>query len=132
MEEFIDSAWKVKLPNKWQGEHSDECATFYHTDGVGALQITTFEKEREVQPEDLQMLAEELLTPGIEISELRIGDFRGFSFELEDEAECWRYWFVSAGEFALAIAYNCDIEDRDKEAGVVLEILRSLRVLTEE
>ena len=125
---FETDVWTVKLPKKWEGEHGDECATFFHIDGVGALQIQSFVKESDVDDDDLYLLAGELLTPGEELTELRVGDFNGFQVEREVEGEYWKHWFVSSGNCALAATYNCDEEDKLKEAGVVQEILRSLRV----
>ena len=78
MNEFIDGLWQLKLPNKWQGEHGEECATFYHSDGVGALQIATFQKDGPVDDEDLAALADSL--PVTESRALRLGDFNLFGF----------------------------------------------------
>lgn len=124
---FADDLWQLKLPNKWQGEPGEGCATFFHSDGVGALQIETFCKQGDVDDNDLRQLAGDLVQSR-QTQPLRVGDFNGFSLELTEQNDYWRYWFVAAGDCALAITYNCDVQDCEKESGVVLEILRSLRV----
>lgn len=128
VERYETAVWTLTLPKKWQAESDDECTTIYHQDGVGALQIETFQKEGEVLPADLQQLAEPELAGGVEVSELRVGDFNGFTFSIQEDDEVWRYWFVAAGNCALVATYNSDIEGAEKEAGAVLEILRSLRL----
>jgi len=129
MTEFEDQLWKLQHPEAWWAEPSDECATFSHPDGIGALQIFTYQKEIEVERSDLDMLAEQEIADGVAMTDCRLGEFNGFTGELDDDSQYWKLWFVSNGSTALSITYTCDIDDKDAEAGKIQQILYSLRAM---
>jgi hypothetical protein len=127
MTEFEDQLWKLQYPEAWWAEPSDECTTFSHPDGIGALQIFTYLKEGEVERADLESLATQEIESGVVITDCRLGEFHGFTGELEDAGQHWTLWFVSNVSTALCITYSCDSADKDAEAGKIQQILYSLR-----
>lgn len=127
MQDFEDQLWKVRLPETWWVEPSDDCTTMSHPDGIGALQIFTYQKEGEVERADLDVLAAQEMAAGIIMSDCRLGEFHGFSGASDEDGQYWKVWFVCAADCALCITYNCDSEDQSDEAGVVQQILYSLK-----
>lgn len=118
--------WSIEIAEGWQQTEEDGTVTVFHFDGVGALQIIAFEADDAITPEDIQRLSDEAGPQEAEYSPRRCGEFEGIAAEHDDGEEWWRFWFVAAGTIALAIAYNCDKDDRRKETETVDTMLATL------
>ncbi len=123
---FVGTNWKIELMPEWIGEDDEECATIYHPDGVGALQISSYTKEDEVTQDDLKEFASEHIEAGAKIVEAKTGAFEGFTFAFGIDNEFWQYWYVSSGKTALLITYNCDDSDQEYEIAKIKTMIASL------
>jgi hypothetical protein len=127
MTSFQGNSWEVTLPPDWIGEHSEECSTIYHPDGVGALQISSYSKNEPVTETDLKSLAQEHIESGANLGEAEAGAFRGFTFALGVDGEFWQFWYVSKDNAALLITYNCSETDLGPERDHAKSIVASLK-----
>ncbi len=118
--------WKVDLPDLWQVENSEECASFFCEDGVGTLQISSYEIDLPATNADLLDLASEYIQNGAQTKETQLGDFRGFTIRFSVENSMWREWYLCAKNVVLFATYNCDLSDIGKEDCEVRAILNTL------
>lgn len=126
MSTFRSENWKIELLPEWVGEVDEDCSTIYHPDGVGALQISAFVKDSEVTEEDLKGFAKDHIEAGARLSPLNAEGFKGFTFAFGVENEFWQFWYVSAGNVALFITYNCEANDRDYEVEDIRTMVASV------
>jgi hypothetical protein len=119
--------WRGELPPGWCAQHGPAAVAFYHPDGVGALQLSSFRKpDGDVTDADLRVMA--VSAPGCdELRPARAGEFAGLYCESERDGTYWGRWFVSRGRVALHITYNCAAEERDREQEEVERVVTSLR-----
>ena len=123
---FKGISWGIELLPEWEGEHDEDCTTIYHPNGVGALQISAYSKDSEVTEEDLKDLANEHIEAEAKLSPANSGEFKGFTCAFGVENEFWQYWYVSSGNTALLITYNCEAQDREYEIDKIKGMVASL------
>jgi hypothetical protein len=100
----------------------------YHPDGVGALQISSYRKQRgEVSELDLREMAGGLSSDGDGFCPASAGEFVGMCCEFVSDGQHWRRWFVARGPVALHITYNCQVGEWDREREAVNRVLASLK-----
>ncbi len=119
--------WEIELPPDWIGEHSEECSTIYHPDGVGALQISSYLRNEPVTDFDLKDLAKEHIESGAKLGKAEAGAFAGFTIALGIDGEFWQFWYVARNNIALLITYNCNEADLGPEREHAKSILGSLK-----
>ncbi|OEY67522.1 hypothetical protein [Marinobacter sp. X15-166B] len=112
MNQFYGKNWKIDLLPDWTGEHEEECSLVFHSEGIGALQISSYSKDGAVTDEDLKGLAQEHLEAGAKLIDVEAGDFKGFTLAFGVKGEFWQLWYVANGPRALFMTYNCDESDR--------------------
>ncbi len=105
---FYGASWSIELYPEWVSEQDDPCVSIYHPDGVGALQISPFNKDSKIASHDLRDLASDHITEGMDV----------------DTIQCW---FVVANKTALFVTYNCDKADSELENDAVKKMIASLR-----
>ncbi len=124
---FYGASWSIELYPEWVSEQDDPCVSIYHPDGVGALQISPFNKDSKIASHDLRDLASDHITEGMDVDTIQAGEFSGItlaSFEDEKFLQCW---FVVANKTALFVTYNCDKADSELENDAVKKMIASLR-----
>jgi hypothetical protein len=126
MSKFAGTNWEIDLLPEWVGEHEEDCSTIYHPNSVGALQISAYSKDSEVTEEDLKNFANEHIQAGANVSPANAGEFKGFTLAFGVENEFWQHWYVSSGNKALFITYNCEAHDKDHEISYIKEMVASL------
>lgn len=127
MSSFKGNCWEVELLPEWVGEHAEDCATIYHPDGVGALQISSYSKNDSVTEADLKDLAQEHIDFGAKLGKAEAGAFEGLTFAFGSDGEFWQFWYVAKGNIALLITYNCNEADLGPEREHAKSIVASLR-----
>ena len=127
MSSFRGNSWEVDLLPDWIGEHTEECTTIYHPDGVGALQISSYSKNDSVTESDLMDLAQEHIDTGAKPVKAEAGAFEGFTFAFGIDGEFWQFWYVARDNIALLITYNCNEADLGPEREHAKSIVASLK-----
>ena len=126
---FSSAWWSVELPPGWRGHRDRECVTFQADLPIGALQISAARKENApVTSDDLKDFAKERTRGKATLRPARIGEFDGFTSELEDDKASWREWWVRCKDIAIYATYNAPIGDAGTEIPLINMILASLRI----
>jgi|MudIll2142460700_1097286.scaffolds.fasta_scaffold860888_1 hypothetical protein len=113
----------------WEAETDEYCATVCHPDGVGALQLSSFQKQ------DGTLISRDDLLKATQLSEETIphlaeqvwGDFHGFQLVYSEEETFWRRWWLSNGSTLAFVTYNCGLQDSEVELEPVNKMLATLR-----
>ena len=124
------SLWKLILRPQWEGELDEDCATACRPGGVGALQLSAYQKDNgAVTDDDLLEFASESVPTDTLAQPVRLGAFSGLSYRYLEGATVWRRWFLRAGRTLLFVTYNCDQGAADVETDDVDLTLHSLQAL---
>ena len=129
MAKFQTEWWQCNIPEDWDSDYNEGCATFTSKEGgVGALQISEYRREdRDVTDGDLRNFAAEHIGAGANLTSISCGDFSGFHvFYRTEEKSFWCEYWLRLGQVMIYVTYNCAISDKDIEISVVKGILESL------
>jgi hypothetical protein len=124
---YKSSWWSVELPSGWLGRDDDECVTFVHVDGVGALQISAYGSgNTEVTDDDLQEFSRDEMKENLGVERVSYGEFVGLGICERTVAGYWRKYWLRARSVLLFVTYTCNIENEGIEDYDVGRILNSL------
>lgn len=121
---FGSERWSILLPKGWRGTWEGDVAGIYHPNGVGALQISGYQKLEEVTDEDLLMLIQEV--PKEQATAFSTARFVGFHISYVEGASHWETWFLRHADLMLYVTYNCAVADAGIEQQSVLTAVRSI------
>jgi hypothetical protein len=125
--------WSIQLSKNWESEVNEECYTFFHPEGYGALQISDYTKDTPITDEDIIDLVEFNEEEKLHLRKVKFGDFEGLHLVYSDEKNTfWRKWWVKNDQLLLFITYNCDVKDKEYNVNTINKMLSSLRVLNDE
>ena len=130
--EYESTFWTIKYPSEWIVDAHPGGISFYGKDSVGALQISSYSKDREVATEDLYELIREELPRNVSLNNVVAGDFTGLATEFEYKNHFWRYWILSKRKVLLYVRYNCEFEDSEVERESMEQIINSLKLQTSD
>jgi len=82
--------WAVNYPSNWIVENNIESVSFYAEDGVGALQISAYSKDKEVTKEDLAEFACEEVPEGKDLIQTELGKYIGLETDYKYTDHYWR------------------------------------------
>lgn len=119
-------AWSIDVLEGWEAEEHGDVAVFVRPEGVGVLQVVSYEQDEDITAEDLEELAQEHIANNEESSKIEIGDFSGTLYTLREEGEYWQFWYLAADRLAVVFTYSCAEEDRNVEIDEVREMVGSL------
>ena len=126
-QEYKSAWWSVELPDNWEAEQGEDCATFTSQRGVGALQISAYRRDAEiVTDEDLLDFAEDELVEGANLNSVSFGEFVGLETSYFADESFLRKLWLRSGSLLLFVTYTCAAEERTVEAEGVSQILNSL------
>ena len=122
--------WTITIPDDWEVDQDEHCTTFYHPEGVGALQVSAAKKDSgSVTTDDLYDAAKEHLSVDVSTSTWS-GWFSGISAEFVRENNFWRQWWLAAGNTLVYVTYICATTDRGREEQTAAEAVATLRPRT--
>jgi len=123
--ELYDNLLAV-VPDNWSVEKDSIITTVSNpTDGLGALQFTSFivDKEKDV---DLVEELFHLLEDKYDYLEVKLMGNHAFA-EIIDECDiAWKYWLIKVEESIIFATYNCEVNDNGKEDDIVNHIINSI------
>lgn len=119
--------WSISLPDEWIAEHDEDAIIIYDEDDVGTIQITDLKREEgEASQQDLLELAQELIEQGVKYTSASMGDFVGIRFEYEEDGVFVIEWFLRCEDLVLLVSYDCDLDNKAMDVGMVEDILDTL------
>lgn len=125
--------WSVSLPDEWDAEQDEDTIVITDEDDVGSIQITDLKREDgDASQADLLELAEELIEQGVAYVPASVGDFVGIRFEYEEEDVFVIEWFLRCEDLVLLVSYDCDLDNKAMDVGMVEDILDTLTFNEEE
>ncbi len=119
-------AWSIDVLEGWEAREHGDVAVFVRPEGVGVLQVVSYEQDEDVTPEDLEDLAQEHVQNNHGSTHVEVGDFTGTLYTLREDGEYWQFWYLAADRLAVVLTYNCAEEDRNVEIDEVREMVASL------
>jgi hypothetical protein len=121
--------WELELASGWDAEAMNHCVTLFHPEGVGALQISAYQKPNKAIIEDGDLLEATNLAAEQHrhLGEQECGEFHGYQLVYSDEKTFWRRWWLAYGATFLFVTYNCDKAEMETELDAVNKMLTSLR-----
>ena|SRR5258705_642967 len=126
--EFTSSWWSIELPLGWSAEREESCTNIWSEDGVGALQISAYQRDGEpVSDEDLYDFAEREYPEGVRVLNENCGQFSGLNVSFLVENSYWRKWWLRNGSLFLFVTYNCNVEEQGLERSAVDQMLATLK-----
>lgn len=130
-QQFKSTGWSVEIPSNWIGEQEDTCASFWSNRGVGALQLSAYQRDiHAVTDSELYAVAQDELIENITPQAANCGDFVGLTISYGTAGKFWRKWWLRSDSLFIYVTYNCDDQDRDIEAVTVDHILSTLKTMT--
>jgi hypothetical protein len=94
---------------------------------IGALQISAYFKDEQVETADLLDFAADHLERGAKPRDVEVGDFVGFVIALRHGEHYCRHWYLRNREQMLFVTYTCPYGDRRVESKLIGDIVASLR-----
>ena len=132
MKQIQTDWWVMDLPPEWQAEQDDEAIVVSDEDGVGCISVLTLQTEGSgVAMTDLEALIQAADLSLDDARPVQLAGLRGYYFELEEDGEFIREWYLAAEDFLLLISYSCDEDNRTMDREVVDQILDTLELLPE-
>lgn len=128
--------WEIDLAPEYvaEMEPDDACVTISHPQGVGALQVSAYQKQDGSPVSNSDLLQETELPPEKQshLAEQQWGEFRGYQLVYTQEDMFWRRWWLTDGVTFLFVTYNCEKAEQRVELEPVNSMLNSLRSKTSE
>jgi hypothetical protein len=130
METVSGEWWELDLVISWEIEVDDCCVTLTRPDGVGALQLSGYQKRDKTCVDRNDLLLASKVPPDRHpfLAEQDWGEFHGFQLVYAENETFWRRWWLANGTTFLFITYNCPKADMETELDPVNSMLGSLRV----
>jgi hypothetical protein len=130
MDTASGDCWQLDLVPGWKAEVGRHAIVVFHPDGVGALQVSAYQK-----PSGATVSQQDLLDapnlPRKHHPQLRKGtwgEFDGFQIAYSEDDTFWRRWWLANGATFLFITYNCGNSETETEMESVNQMMASLRV----
>ena len=127
MATFTSQSWQIDLADGWETEQSKHCITICHPDGVGALQISSFQKRGSISRDDLLEATNLDENTQQHLGEKQWGEFQGFQLVYAVDDTFWRKWWLRENNILIFVTYNCAHQDKDVEITAVNQMVCSLR-----
>lgn len=121
--------WELDLAPGWDAQAMEHCVTVFHPEGVGALQLSAYQKSNQavVQNDDLLDATDLVPEQYRNLGEQDWGEFHGYQLVYADQETFWRRWWLAQGATLLFVTYNCDKTHMEIELEPVNTMLASLR-----
>ena len=116
--------FKASVPETWRIEKSgDLYSAFDESDGLGALQFTLY-----IFPENESVVdaLQDYLSYKHDGVKANLKDNYAYAETTDLDGIYWRYWILHNKRNAIFISYNCEVDDKTKENGIVNHIIKSL------
>lgn len=120
---YSHDSWSIELPQNWQVEEETEMVAFFHEDGVGNFEVSTFFADQE------EITIDDIL----EFAEVDDADQVTFEYlsgihkvEVEEDESVYQWWLSISNQMVYA-TYVCPVGSEDIESEEREAMIRSLR-----
>ena len=124
---FSSRWWELKLAEGWTAEQDEDCVTICRPGGVGALQVSAYQKPDAITEADLLNVADIDPDQKKQLAKSRCGDFEGLYLANSVNDGFHRSWWLGSENTMLFVTYNCDPNSQAIEATDVDSMVSSLR-----
>jgi hypothetical protein len=118
---YHSTDWSIDVPDGWTFEKNTACTSFYHPDGVGAFQVSSYRKDAPVTDLDLREFADDI--PLVAFS---CGTLAGFRTRFSEDDTFWTKWWLRAGQQMILVTYNCPLSEHGSEDDQISSMIQSL------
>ncbi len=124
---YQEGSWSVSLPPHWEVYKDPECATFYADPNLGALQISSAQKDSGIVTNtDLMDFARDSVPTDIELAHVAFGNFDGLTAAYEENDIFWQKWWFRSDRLLVFATYNGPAGRTLEERVIIPKILRTL------
>lgn len=128
LETYRSRWWTIDLADGWEAQRDEHCVTICHPDGVGALQVSAFQKPKgKVTRDDLFDATDVDAETQKHLGEQQWGDFHGLQLGYSADDTFWRKWWLAAGKTMVFVTYNCEFKNQEIERESINAMVSSLR-----
>jgi hypothetical protein len=134
---FQTEVWAIKVPDSWAVDESESSIAFAPRDDDSAALIASafFKEDGEITMEEMRQAIESDAHHGSTATEVRIGDFTGYSgaYETNDEngPTAWRVWCVFNRDLHMYFSFNSPVSTKGQYDSVLDDMLRTVMCLKE-
>lgn len=132
MREVESDWWHIALPEEWESEQEDDSILIYDEDELGCISLSTLQSESdggEASETDLLALIQQLGMKVTAGQRCQVGeDYSGWVFEVVEDGDYIREWYLLGGGHLLLASYSCAEDDREMDKSVVDQILDTLMI----
>lgn len=125
--QYQSTYWAVNYPFDWIVEKHSECTSFYAQDGVGALQVSAYLKDKEVTQKDLMEFIRGEVPKDENLRKAELSGYVGLETDYKYVDHYWRMWFLMRKNIMLYVTYNCEFDDRNTERDTINQMVESLK-----
>ncbi len=127
MKTYKSNWWSIILPDVWETEEDEACATFAPQSRDCALQMSAARNSNGLATDDdLRDFASDHIEAGAPIKPIICGEFSGFYLHYSDDDTYQREWWLRCHDTVVLVSYGCDIGDKGKNNDIVNSIIESL------
>lgn len=120
---YSHDSWSIELPSGWQVEEEVDVVSFFHPEGVGSFEVSTFlSDDGNVTEEDLLGIAEASAPKPVTLPYLA-----GFFAVEEEEGETIFQWWLATDNQLIYATYACEVGQEDIESAERTQMIESLR-----
>jgi hypothetical protein len=115
--------WSVDMPKGWTYQEAGHSVAFFNPEGVGAFNVSAYQKSAPVSDLDLRELAD-----SAQLSEVNAGTASGFACRLVQSNEFLMKWWLRSANVMVLATYNCNVEDQGTEEAQISHLLASIEI----
>lgn len=119
--------WSIEYPWEWEAEQNEDCITFYNSDGIGALQISSYRKDEQILESEVFDFAADAITDISKLRRIKEENYQGFTVAYIENKTFWKRYYIWQDKIMILVTYNCDAKDKDSEE--IEEVERILKTL---
>lgn len=128
MSEYRSSWWSIDLLLGWSAEESPECVSFFHDDGVGTLQISSYKYDGgTIQAADLKDFTANEFPDDANLEPVACGVLSGLGVDYITNGSFWSKRWVHLGPLLVYTTYTCGAADRAREMSDVHAMLATMK-----
>jgi hypothetical protein len=120
---FQRALWSVDMPEGWTYQEAGRSVAFFNPDGVGAFNVSAYQKGEPVTDSDLREFAN-----SARLDTVSAGNASGFACKLLQGDKCWLKWWLRSASVMVHVTYNCNVEDQGTEQKQIDHFISSVEI----
>lgn len=122
---YSHDTWSIELPSGWQVDEDSDVIGFFHPNGCGIFEVSTFfADDGDISEEEIREFAEVETPDSVNLKYLS-----GVYKRESEEGDSIDQWWLSSGNQLLYATYTCPVGQDNAEAEEREQLIQSLRSL---